>query len=369
MTHKRTNIQLACLIACASCMFQVTDTFAGGPYGGDRFLPQRRFHGYYPTIWRPWASGWQAPIHKEHLPTIKQTPMVAPPRPTVAPEDDAAPAPPATEPLPLEPLTPTVPDTDTPPDLPTPPGLEGTLPEPGTPGQEPMPPGLEETMPEPSTPDQPPADPMGEPVPDTPSLDEPFEMPLEPSLDPPAESAEPGLIPPDLESMPDPSLPPGFEMPEMEEDKAPEAPPEGTPAEGAPTEAEPPAKSSRVPSSGWTGRGAGSSEPRRMPAYNRLREPSPAVPVNGSFSSRNEPRRLNTAMPEAQPLPQRLPVPDTSRPEPAAVQVRFNAPATNRVDARSPSPTTSIETTKWHNPLRSGQRPARPVVREDNPLR
>lgn len=361
MTHKRNNYQLVCFIACATVMTLATESFAGGPYEGDRYLPQRRFHGYYPTIWRPWASGWQAPIHKEHLPTMRQTPTVAKPRPSSAADDDAPPVPPSVEPLPLEPLPPTVPGSDDAPELPTPPGLEGALPEPSTPGQTPMPPGLEDTMPEPATPNQTLEEPMNDSVPDAPSLDTPEETPL----DPPAEMEEPGLIPPDLESMPDPALPPGFEMPNLEDDA-----PLTTPPVETPTEADPPARSSRVPTSGWTGRGASASEPRRMPAYNRLREPAPAAPVDDAYSGGTAPRRLSAATPVARPLPQRLPVPnDQGVVEPAAVQVRFNTPANTRQIVKSAPPSPATDTAKWHNPLRSGQQPVRRVVQENNPLR
>jgi len=336
-------------------------------------MPQKRFHGYYPTIWRPWAPGWQAPIHEKNLPKLRQTPTAAPPQQEPTEDTDAPPAPPAAETLPLAPLDQPRPDTDEAPELPTPPGLEGMLPEPSVPGEIPTPPGLEESMPTPpgleepmqmpATPDEQPP-PLTEPGPS--SLEEPFEMPPETTLDPPPEMEEPGLIPPDLDEMPDPSLPPGFETPEMEDQPPEEDQPEPTPAD----------ETSRIPTSGRTG-AANSTSPRsvttgRSPLGNRLRRTMPSDSSRNASNVQTEPRRLSAASLDARAMPQRLPPPSDQAARPAA-QARFNIPATTNPGAEATTEprlaSNEAVASQRHNPLRTQRSPVRKVVRMHNPLR
>lgn len=348
-------------IALAVLVFFAQDARGGGPYEGDRYLPQRRFHGYYPTIWRPWASGWQAPIHKDNLPQQRpQTPTVAPE--PLPPSEDAPPAPPSDESLPLEPLRPSTPapDSDEAPALPTPPGLESTLPEPATPGT-PTPPGLEEMMPAPTTPGSAPgASPPALP-------DSPLETPPDSPLQPPAGLEEPGLTSPNLDEKPNPSMPPGFEMPNLDDEAFPNTPP----TEESQEEPETSERSGRLPQSRWRG-ASNVNSPDGRPLHNRLRGSTSPMATPNENREFGEPRRLSMTTPEARPLPQRLPAPN-DRIEGDAVQVRFNTPTTTsaRVETSSDrwSDATENSSSQRHNPLRTQQEPARKVVRLNNPLR
>ena len=371
MILEKNGNRLRWILLIVVLIFLANAAQAGEPYGSKRYMPQRRFHGYYPTMWRAWPTGWQAPIHMKHMPTLRPTPTTVPAdqKPSEAEGSDAAPAPPSGGELPLEPLDQPRPDTDEAPALPTPPGLEDMLPEPSVPGSAPVPPGLEEPMPSPSTPDSTP--PLSEPGPTT--LDEPLEMPRESTPDTPPEVEEPGLTPRDLEKMPDPNLPPGFETPEMEDQPSPESTPEEAPKEPDSSD-----KSSSLPSSGWTGRVtnaiSGSARTNRRPLYNRLRETTPSHSANHAGRGQAEPRRLSSISIEAQPLPQRLPPPRNQVARPAT-QAKFNVPAANDSDVdvvdRDNQRVAVLEAgnSRHYNPLRARQPSAPKVVRRHNPLR
>lgn len=350
--------RLCWLLAIATLTVLAQDAWAGGPYGGDKYLPQRRFHGYYPTIWRPWASGWQAPIHKDNLPKVPQTPTVAP-EPLPAPSEDAPPSPPPSDSLPLEPLTPSTPapSADEPPPLPTPPGLEGSLPEPSTPGTPATPPGLEEMPQDPTAPGATPIEPMTEPAPGLP------DSPLEP----PSGLDEPGLTPPNLDEMPDPSLPPGFDMPDLDDEAAPESSPE----DESTSEPGTPDRSGMLPSTKW--RGASSlNTPGGSAAQSRLRITKTPQSVPAEDAATGEPRRLSLNTPQARPLPQRLPVPIVNSGS-EAMQVRFNtaavSPSVENPQHRRDETQVEDGSSQPRNPLRAQQEPARRVVRLSNPLR
>ncbi len=363
MNLRKNGTRLRWLLVVAALMLLTKDAKAGGPHESGRYMPQQRFHGYYPTIWRPWAPGWQAPISKEHMPVLRQKPAPAPRQEESFQDDDAPPTPPATQDLPLQPFDENLPGMDEAPDLPTPPGLEGISPEPSTPGEVPESPGLEELMPEPATPE-------GQPDPSP--FDDQFQMPEELPLDSPPETEDPGLTPPDLDEMPDPTLPPGFETPGTEDQ-----PPLETPSEGAQPEPSPPEGTSRIPTSGWTrtatSSSSGSVGAKRKPLHNRLRRTTlSADPAYNMGRRQAEPRRLSAIPADIRPLPQRLPPPSNQTARPAT-QARFNVPATSkpRIEATSDQYVVirKAASSQRNNPLRTEQPSARKVVRRHNPLR
>ncbi len=182
---------------------------ADGPYLNGPYMPQKTFHGYYPTIWRTWPQGWQAPVARPHRPAataIERLPTPAPMPPT----DDLAPLPPDDQTPGLPPGT--EPGDELPPDLPP---------------QLPMPPGLEETVPEPTDPESP----LTEPEPTEPAETPPFDPLPEPRIPTPDMPDDDGTVP---------ELPPGFDPPTLEETDPEMEPTPEAPAEDLPPGFEPP---------------------------------------------------------------------------------------------------------------------------------